>query len=143
LRVILDTNILVSYVLNPDPTHAISAVVEAAVNGDFVLLFPDELKDEFRAAIAKKPYLARRIRAGEADRLIAGLTLVSEAIGPLQAPVPSATRDPKDDYLILYSQIGRVDYLVSGDRDLLALGQVEQVKIVTAAAFLAILHHTP
>ena len=34
-----------------------------------------------------------------------------------------------------YAVVGQADYLVTGDRDLLALGKVEGVEIVSLAAF--------
>jgi hypothetical protein len=49
------------------------------------------------------------------------------------------TRDPKDDYLIAYALVGAADYRVTGDRDLLVLGQVDDVKIVTPRAFATLL----
>lgn len=44
-------------------------------------------------------------------------------------------RDPKDDYLIAHVPLGRADYPVTGDRDLLALGTVGQVRIVGPCEF--------
>jgi len=38
-------------------------------------------------------------------------------------------------FLLAYALIGRADYLVTGDGDLLTLGQVETLKIVTSAKF--------
>ena len=39
----------------------------------------------------------------------------------IEAPIPAVTRDPEDDYLIAYALVGRADYLVSGDKDLLVM----------------------
>ncbi len=50
-------------------------------------------------------------------------------------PIPALTRDPEDDYLIVYALIGRAEYLVTGDRDLLVLERVESVDILTPNAF--------
>ena len=38
---------------------------------------------------------------------------------------------PKDDYLLAYGLMGGADYLVTGDEDLLTLGDVEGLKIVS------------
>ena len=53
--------------------------------------------------------------------------------------MPSVTRDRKDDYLLAYAVVGRADYLVTGDRDLLVLGEVEGVRIVSPAGFVGAL----
>ncbi len=51
----------------------------------------------------------------------------------------AVTRDPKDDYLLAYALVGKADYLVTGDEDLLELEQVDALKIVTAREFLTVL----
>lgn len=63
------------------------------------------------------------------------LSEVSEIVPRITTEIPAVTRDPKDDYLLAYALVGQVDYLVTGDRDLLVLGQVEHTKIVTARDF--------
>ena len=46
-------------------------------------------------------------------------------------------RDPSDDKYLSAAVEGRADYLVSGDRDLLDLGQHDLIAIVTPKSFLA------
>jgi hypothetical protein len=50
--------------------------------------------------------------------------------------VPRLVHDPKDDYLIACALAGKADFLVSGDKDVLAVKAVETVKMVTAKQFL-------
>jgi putative PIN family toxin of toxin-antitoxin system len=69
-------------------------------------------------------------------RLVSGL---SETIPTIKEEIPAVTRDPKDDYLLAYALVGEADYLVTGDKDLLVLKQVDTVKIVTSREFLSIL----
>lgn len=45
-------------------------------------------------------------------------------------------RDPKDDMFLDCAVAGGAKYLISGDKDLLTLGSVAGVKIVTPAEFL-------
>jgi len=45
-------------------------------------------------------------------------------------------RDPKDRYLLTYAVNYAIDFLITGDKDLLVLGQVENVRILTPAQFL-------
>jgi len=45
--------------------------------------------------------------------------------------------DPSDDKFIDCALAGKADYLVTGDRHLLALGQVEDVPILTVTSFLS------
>ena len=45
------------------------------------------------------------------------------------------SRDPKDDYLLALAQQARLDYLVTGDKDLLVLGTHLQTEILTFTDF--------
>lgn len=58
------------------------------------------------------------------------------------APLPVHCRDPKDDYLLACAAAGRADFLVTGDRDLLALDgdpALGALRILAPADFLAAL----
>jgi putative PIN family toxin of toxin-antitoxin system len=47
-------------------------------------------------------------------------------------------RDPKDDKILELALNGQAEYIVSGDKDLLALNPFRGVKIVTAEEFLRV-----
>jgi predicted nucleic acid-binding protein len=47
--------------------------------------------------------------------------------------------DPDDDKVIECAVVGKADYIVTGDRHLLALGQYGNISIVKAAQFISIL----
>lgn len=138
-RALFDANILISYLLPSTKERVVTAIVEAAVEGTFTLLLPPELVAEFSRKIATKKYLAQRIHAEDAARLIDTLTAVAEILPPLPSRIPFVTRDLKDDYLLACALLGRADYLVTGDGDLLTLGEVGGVKIVSPADFLKVL----
>jgi uncharacterized protein len=53
--------------------------------------------------------------------------------------LPGACRDPKDDKFLACAIEGNADYIVSGDNDLLDLGDYQTVKIVRAWDFLTFL----
>jgi uncharacterized protein len=52
--------------------------------------------------------------------------------------IPAVSRDPKDDKFLATAVAGQATYLVSEDKDLLDIGEYEGIKIITAAAFLAV-----
>ena len=135
MRVLLDANIFISYLLNPDKEGAIRKIIHAAVLGDFTLLLPEALLDEFVSKIPQKPYLADRISAAELGTLVEILKAVGEIIPIIKEEIPAVTRDPKDDYLLAYAVVGEADYLVTGDEDLLILQQAGEVKIVNPRHF--------
>jgi predicted nucleic acid-binding protein len=68
------------------------------------------------------------------------LTRIRIPLPTLPGPFPRVVRDPDDDYLLAYAEIGRADFLVSGDSH---LHQVDDstlpFDIIAPAAFLLLL----
>jgi putative PIN family toxin of toxin-antitoxin system len=135
MRVLLDANVFISYLLYPREPGPIRRIINAAVLGRFTLLLPEALLTEFSVKVSRKPSLSSRITAGELHEFVSLLREISEEIPVIETKIPAVTRDPKDDYLLAYALVGEANYLVTGDRDLLALGQVDGVTIVTPRTF--------
>jgi predicted nucleic acid-binding protein len=57
----------------------------------------------------------------------------------IEQTFPAVASDIKDDYLVAYAVVGEDDYLVTGDSDLLVLGEITGFKIVSTGAFAALL----
>ena len=131
MRVLLDTNVLISHLLSPQRKSPVNHILEATFLGEIDLLFPKDVFDELRNKIPQKPYLAERISPQQVEELVTLLAEISEGIPTITMEIPAVTRDPKDDYLIAYALVGRADYLVTGDVDLLILEEVEDVEILT------------
>jgi predicted nucleic acid-binding protein len=68
-------------------------------------------------------------------RFVALVAALSELI-ELPDAVPSICRDPEDDWVIACAVVSQADVIVSGDRDLLDLGQVGGISFLTAREFL-------
>jgi predicted nucleic acid-binding protein len=103
MRVFLDANILISYLLEASDESAVKQCVNAAFAGRYTLLLAQPLLDEFTRRVATKPYLARRITIDNVERLKRIILSVAELVPPIGDDIPSMTRDPKDDYLIAYA----------------------------------------
>lgn len=139
LRVLLDANILISFLLNARPSSPPVRVVDAALAGVFLLILPEDVTAEILRRTAAKPYLRQRIPAPAVERLIADLRAVAIPYSSSLDQPGVANRDPNDDYLLAHAIAARADFLVSGDKDLLVLGRVDGVRIVSPADFLGIL----
>jgi len=139
MRVLLDANIFISYLLNPNRKSPIVQVLKAGVRGEYTLLLPEALLDEFSQRVDSKPYLAKHVGSKDLERLNKILTSIAEIVPEIKSPIPAVTRDPKDDYLLAYALVGEADFLVSGDQDLLVLEQVGTVKIVAPRNFLDVI----
>jgi len=134
MRVVLDTNVLVSALIIQTGNPA--AIYRAWQEARFTLLTCAEHLDEVRATL-RKPALAERIKPYKAGALVNELKKLAENVEEL----PSVCRspDPSDNFLLALCEAGRADYLVTGDKSgLLALDQHEGTRIVTASAFISL-----
>jgi len=135
MRVVLDTNILVSALLAQWGNSA--AIYRSWKKGRFELLTCPEQLDELRATL-RKPALAARIKPYRAGRVVNELREFAENVGSL--PRVQRSADPTDDFLLALCQAGEADYLVTGDKaGLLDLRSHGATRIVTARGFAALL----
>jgi hypothetical protein len=133
VRVVVDTNVLVSALLSPASPPA--ALIEHWRRGRFTLLCARKQLEEF-AQVTRYPKLRARLTPALAGRLVNELRELAEDIGPL--PHIERSADPYDDFLLAIAEAGRADCLVTGDRrGLLALGHHGATRIVTVGAFLS------
>jgi uncharacterized protein len=142
MRVILDANVFISYLLSRSEKQTIARIVRTCfVEFEHVqLIVPPELVDELRENVQEEEYLHEHITRGELEGLISQLHCLAEVPTPLSEDIPSFVRgDPEDDYLIVHGLSTQADYLVTGDKLLLALKKVETLQIISPSAFLAIL----
>jgi putative PIN family toxin of toxin-antitoxin system len=131
MRVVLDTNILISALLVQLGRPA--AIYRAWQEGFFTLLICAEQLDELRATL-RKPSLAARIKPYKAGRLVNEIKEQAENIGAL--PRVRRSPDPTDDFLLALSEAGKADYLVTGDKSgLLVLKRHKATRIVSASDF--------
>lgn len=135
MRVLLDTNILVSALLVP--TGVPARIYEAWFQGTFTLLTCKEQLAELRSTL-RKPAIAKRIRPYKAGRLVNDLKRFAVIIEDL--PRVRRSPDPEDDFLLAAAQAGEADYLVTGDKSgLLALMRHHGTRILSAGEFASVL----
>ncbi len=142
IRVLVDANIFISYVLSPDSSGAITGTVESLWIGDIELVFPDSVATEIRATVERKSYLRDRIAPEDIEALIKELRSIALPSDPSPLEILPVLRDSKDDYLLAEAISANADYLVSGDRDLLDIrDDITRPRIVTPAEFLTAIPH--
>lgn len=133
--VLLDTNVLLSYLLAPQRKGPISEIVTAGILGKYKLLVPQQLLAELINKTCSKKYLVKKIKPQEAERLIALLKKSATLLPEITEAIPLVARDPKDDYLLAAALLGQADYLVTGDKDLLELKKVRNLQILSPKDF--------
>ena len=135
MRLILDTNILLSALLSPQGAPA--KLLDAWERKRFMLVACDALVAEFRH-VAARPFFRTRLRASAAELLAAGLRDFSIFYHHLSSRVatPEFVPDPKDSYLLALAEVSQAEFLVTGDKELLSLGNHKSTRIVTPSAML-------
>jgi putative PIN family toxin of toxin-antitoxin system len=117
VRVVIDTNVFVSAAIRTGPSHR---VVQAWLQRNaFEVVVSHILMAEVREVLTTRPRLRRWIDLATAiDYLTTIETLADIVADP--ATIPATTRDVDDDYLVAIARHYDADYIVSGDKDLLA-----------------------
>jgi len=129
MRVAFDTNAWVSFAIGKRLT-ALAALLKRT---DVEVLRCPQLEAEL-LDVVNRPKMARFINS-ERRELVIRLLLQSTQSCLLVPPFARFSRDPKDDYLLALAQQARLDYLVTGDKDLLVLGTHLQTEILTFTDF--------
>lgn len=132
MRVLIDPNLLVSYLL----THRgpIARIIDVHLaSEDFTLVTCIQLLEELERVLRYHKF-RKYFTNDTGKRFVALIASVSELV-EIPEEVPSIVRDPKDDYLIACALAGSADLIVSGDRDLLDLKIVRGIRAVTAKYF--------
>ena len=131
MRVILDTNILLSGLIAPAGVPG--RLIDAWLDRRFTLVTHPLQLDEFRA-VSRRDKIRALVRSSEAGRLVNQIAALAEM--PERLPPVERSRDPRDDFLLALCEAGAADRLVTGDKnDLLVLQRHGAATIVTAAAF--------
>lgn len=92
------------------------------------------LLDEFEDVV-KRPHLNKYLQA---ERVLLARKSLETVLLPFKitSTLKPISRDPKDDYLLHFSFQYSLNYLVTGDKDLLVLGQYQNTRILTFSNFI-------
>ena len=135
IRAVLDTVIFVRGLLNPRSIWG-RLVFDRA--DDYRLVMSQPLLDEVLDVLGR-PAVTRKFRYVAGLGMSEMLAILAKAEYVTPAAIEPISRDPKDDKFLATAEAAGAAYLVTEDEDLLVLGIYGGVRIVTAAAFLAIL----
>jgi putative PIN family toxin of toxin-antitoxin system len=136
MRVILDTSVIVSGLISPKGPPA--KIITRWLQHEFTLLYTPAMLSELEDVL-NRAWLHERLR-----RVPNRIPAFLEAVKLLGQPVTGYVnvtgqiRDPFDEMFLACAALGRADYLVSGDKDLLVLGKFQQTQILTPVQFLAL-----
>ncbi len=131
IKAIIDTNVFVSGTLWKGSPHKVLALWSEA---KFKLVVSKEIVDEYEAVFSNLLNHQQDLVA----RILETIRVHAEYVqaAKLQKPI---CRDPNDDMFLAAAFAAKSNYIVSGDKDLLVLNDVLDLKIVNPRQFLDVL----
>jgi putative PIN family toxin of toxin-antitoxin system len=130
VRVVIDTNVLLSGLLWPGKPHRLIEQVRA---GALILVSSPALLAELAEVIARPKFKSALARSGtDPELMLAQMRLLAEITAPPPLPEP-VSRDSDDDVVLALATAARPDLIITGDQDLLVLGAYAGIPIVSAA----------
>lgn len=139
VKVFVDTNVLISYLLAPEGNSGTTMAFQAGLDGKFVLFVSGEVVNELTRKVSGKPYLASRTDQGTLTSFVANVQVVARVLEPIDSLGVELSRDRKDDFVLLQAIAADVDVILTGDKDLLVLQRIGRIRIVNASDFLLVL----
>ena len=123
-KVILDTNLWISFLITKD----FSFLDKYIENRKVKLVFSEELIQEF-LAVSSRPKFKKYFIIKDVEWLL----LTFDKFGVLVKVTSELElcRDHKDNFLLNLAADSKADYLVTGDKDLLEIKNLNKTKILT------------
>lgn len=128
-RIVIDTNLWISFLITKD----FSKLDEIIFFKRGILVFSEELLDEF-LEVCKRPKFNRFFSKSDIEKVL--VTIDEYADFVIVETETTACRDAKDNFLLSLIADGNVDFLLTGDSDLLELKKFKGANIITIADFL-------
>lgn len=134
MKEVLDTNVLVSALIKSGkPRDLVNMLVK-----NKQLILSKAILEEF-LDVTEDPKVARYTNEEETTQFL-NILATAATIVKVKSKVKAVKNDPDDDVIIRAAYDAKADYIVSGDKHLLALKDFKGIKIVTVDEMLGILN---
>ena len=131
MKIVIDTNVFVSsFFWGGNPKE----VFERVVNGFDELFITDEIIKEIKFVMNCRKF---NVNSSEIDDYIKIIEKYSRTIISKSVP-ESISRDQGDDKILQCGLDGNVDFIVTGDKDLLVIKGYKNIKIIKPKDYLEI-----
>jgi putative PIN family toxin of toxin-antitoxin system len=129
LKVVLDTNVLISAILFGGKPRQI---LEKAIRGEIRLCLSEPILEELKGVLqrSKFDYSPEMIQV-----ILTELTGVSDFVNPSES-ISVVSEDPEDNRILECAVEAEANYIVTGDFHLLKLSRYRNIEVVNAVAFL-------
>ena len=137
-RVVIDANVYVSALIRPQGPPG-QIVERLSAEGPHTIIVSKMILEEVRRSL-DYPKVRKKIDATdeELDAWVDSLGVLADVVSGVPE-VRVVESDPDDDMYVAAALDGRRDFIVSGDRHLLELEEVQGVRIITPRQFLDVL----
>ena len=141
-RVVIDTNLIISAAIFTEGSPR--KLLQAWKDKLFDLSISDDVLDEI-VCVSQREHLVNKYKLFQKliAELISALNLTAEIINPTgEVKLPVHSRDPKDDKILALAISAKADYIITGDKDLLVLNNMQslgKLRIITVKEFLHII----
>lgn len=137
IRAVLDTNTLVSAVINVKSSVA-SEIYQYARHKRFLLIISPAILAEVDDVLHRPKLIkAHQLSSKELKKAVSKIADVSFVV-PANTEI-EVVRDSDDNKIISAAYEGQADYIISRDKDLLDLAEYQGIKISTPEEFMGIL----
>ena len=128
-RIIVDTNIFISFLINNDYSKLEKIIIEYQAT----LLLSNELIEEL-ITVLSRPKFKKYISNEDLNTLMLFFNEFGELVNVTSKV--KLSRDANDDFLLSLAIDGKANFLITGDKDLLVLKKINKTKIITITDFL-------
>ncbi len=130
IKAVIDTNIFISAILFGGE---LDKLIELWKSKRFVFLLSKEMLEEYIKVLSYDKF---KLSEEMVKRIIYEELLPYTKIIKVRKKINIIKEDPSDNIFLECAEEGRADYLISGDKHLLQLGQYKAIKILTSREFI-------
>jgi putative PIN family toxin of toxin-antitoxin system len=128
IRIILDTNLWISFLISKRLKK-----IDTLFNRESItLIFSQNLLEEF-IEVAQRPKFKKYFSEPDIEKLLDLFDVYGELVTVISTI--NICRDAKDNFLLALAKDGKVNFLITGDDDLLIIKQFEDTEILTYTEF--------
>jgi len=141
IRIVIDTNILVSAILTPkgNPAKILKLILQGKLNLIISPAILEETRQVFHYPRLVKLMQKNKITFREIYDFLDKMTKVA-VITPDKLEIDAIPADPADNKILACGLEGEADFIISGDHHLTDLKIFQGIKIVDPATFLKIIN---
>ena len=136
-KIVIDTNLWVSLLIS----KRLKKLKDLCLNKDVVIVSSHKIVEEY-LDVSSRTKVRKYIQDEESIFIIFDIIKKYCVADPVDNVVMPEFKDQDDLYLLALSAAVGANFLLTGDKDLLALGKYEQTEIVSFSKFMEILEES-